>query len=884
MRKMGGLVKGLALVLMLLMAVTLMPGKEAVAEDTAYGYLVIHNTTTNRVVNFRPRPGTSDYISRLPEGLVMEILDTTTYNKVLWYKVENLDSGRVGYIHGDFMEPMDAGEVALWQAAGTELYPSYVGPVSTPVPEGTVPPANTPLPTEAPDAGSLGQYVITTAGGVNVRKTPDGTCLTGPMSSKIPKGTILRWYDAPVKQNNKVNWQKVDFNGLIGYIHSDFFEYCDAYGNYLPGPTVVPEATATPKPTEFNPSTATQQGTVTTTSGGLNFRRTAGGKVMYRQDGRIYRIERNVTLPYFGYESEGGYKWYYVYDASTGTYGYLRHDFLIINSTVGPTEAPQQTGYVATSLSSVWLRDAPKTGANTCGKIVKAGTVVLQTGYPVQDSSYANRYWYPVIIGDGTRGYLRSDCVFELAQWQVDYYNQYGTCPTPTPGPATPRPGNSDYIITTAGDLWVREKPSKKAGVLFGNLQLDQDYVTKFYDTDEVSGVTWYKIQVNGSYGWVHGNFVRVLSNAEYDQWQGEQPTPTPKPTATPLPDPSTFSDLALTTADKVILRSNYSTSSKELTRVYYEGTQLTYLGQYKQDNSMEFYWFKVKYGTVTGWMHGDFVRVLTNEEKQMYQLAGDPDAPPEASYRNLSLGSTGEDVTALQEALVEKGYLDAAYVTGTYQSATEAAVRSFQKDSNISVDGVAGEQTQHALFGTVPEGTYTGSSVNPVLYPVEKSDWWTGDINSVWSVGKIAIITDVKTGISFRAQRLYGDNHADAEPATTDDTEAVCRIYGVSNPQEISDREQELQSYRRRPLWVTIGTRTFCGSMYGIPHNYEGDRIPDNGYNGQFCVHFTNSMTHGSDDNPAKIDYDSAKNGWYGHQSAIEDAYEQSISGWKDK
>ena len=46
-------------------------------------------------------------------------------------------------------------------------------------------------------------------------------------------------------------------------------------------------------------------------------------------------------------------------------------------------------------------------------------------------------------------------------------------------------------------------------------------------------------------------------------------------------------------------------------------------------------------------------------------------------------------------------------------------------------------------------------------------------------------------TGISFRAQRLYGDNHADCEPLTTADTAAYCRIYGVSDPQEIEDREQ---------------------------------------------------------------------------------------------
>ena len=65
---------------------------------------------------------------------------------------------------------------------------------------------------------------------------------------------------------------------------------------------------------------------------------------------------------------------------------------------------------------------------------------------------------------------------------------------------------------------------------------------------------------------------------------------------------------------------------------------------------------------------------------------------------------------------------------------------------------------------------------------------------------------------------------------------------------------------------------------MYGIPHNYDGDRIPDNGYNGQFCVHFTNSRTHTTN----IVDVDASYNGGFGHQSAIQYAYEHSISGWK--
>ena len=170
------------------------------------------------------------------------------------------------------------------------------------------------------------------------------------------------------------------------------------------------------------------------------------------------------------------------------------------------------------------------------------------------------------------------------------------------------------------------------------------------------------------------------------------------------------------------------------------------------------------------------------------------------------------------------------------------------------------------------------GSSTSVTLYPVEKIDWFNGGIQEIWPNGAVAILTDVYTGISFKAQRLYGGNHADCEPVDTADTAAICAIYGVSKPQEIEDRESELQSYRRRPTWVTVGGRTFCASVYGIPHNYSGDRIPNNGYTGQFCVHFTNSRTHTSN----IVDPDASYNNYFGAQSAIQYAYEHSISGQK--
>lgn len=63
--------------------------------------------------------------------------------------------------------------------------------------------------------------------------------------------------------------------------------------------------------------------------------------------------------------------------------------------------------------------------------------------------------------------------------------------------------------------------------------------------------------------------------------------------------------------------------------------------------------------------------------------------------------GSQGSVVIAIQERLVEIGYLDASQVTGYYGPSTEAAVRSFQADSGLTVDGIVGQQLLDMLFGS---------------------------------------------------------------------------------------------------------------------------------------------------------------------------------------
>lgn len=64
----------------------------------------------------------------------------------------------------------------------------------------------------------------------------------------------------------------------------------------------------------------------------------------------------------------------------------------------------------------------------------------------------------------------------------------------------------------------------------------------------------------------------------------------------------------------------------------------------------------------------------------------------------SLSVGDTGENVEVLQQALKDMGYdVD---VDGVFGTQTQEAVEEFQKSNNLTADGVAGLNTNKALYG----------------------------------------------------------------------------------------------------------------------------------------------------------------------------------------
>ena len=72
--------------------------------------------------------------------------------------------------------------------------------------------------------------------------------------------------------------------------------------------------------------------------------------------------------------------------------------------------------------------------------------------------------------------------------------------------------------------------------------------------------------------------------------------------------------------------------------------------------------------------------------------------ATPQTNATSLKVGSTGAEVRKMQNRLKELGYLKGS-ADGDFGAATEAAVKSFQAQNGLAVDGKAGTATLNKLY-----------------------------------------------------------------------------------------------------------------------------------------------------------------------------------------
>ena len=105
---------------------------------------------------------------------------------------------------------------------------------------------------------------------------------------------------------------------------------------------------------------------------------------------------------------------------------------------------------------------------------------------------------------------------------------------------------------------------------------------------------------------------------------------------------------------------------------------------------------------SVTGVADPYTQQVLYSASAKTYSGSTASSGVTTSGYRLLYWGCRGEAVTRLQNALINAGYKSyVRYADGIFGQWTYDAVRAFQKDHGLAVDGIAGKNTQNKLYGT---------------------------------------------------------------------------------------------------------------------------------------------------------------------------------------
>ena len=113
--------------------------------------------------------------------------------------------------------------------------------------------------------------------------------------------------------------------------------------------------------------------------------------------------------------------------------------------------------------------------------------------------------------------------------------------------------------------------------------------------------------------------------------------------------------------------------------------------------------------------------------QKKLYSASAKYASAPVATadpdqIRSLSLGMTGNDVYALQARLIELRYMTGV-ADGVFGQETQEALIAFQKNNNLTADGVAGYSTIKKINGSCKAATRVTPSPEPAKLVLREGD-----------------------------------------------------------------------------------------------------------------------------------------------------------------
>lgn len=237
-------------------------------------------------------------------------------------------------------------------------------------------------------------------------------------------------------------------------------------------------------------------------------------------------------------------------------------------------------------------------------------------------------------------------------------------------------------------------------------------------------------------------------------------------------------------------------------------------------------------------------LKAIYNSKAKQASATPAPTAVPAAAAASaavsggdaLHIGSSGKAVKSVQQSLIALGYLKGS-ADGIYGTKTYKAVQAFQKDYNLTADGMVGQATLAKLETAAKQKgvTTAGSTVSgtafkrPSASEVRYADWYN-ETRAQCKLMPDAIIYDYATGLYYNVHMFSFGKHCDAEPLTASDTQTMYQIMGKDQ-------------WTPHAVWVILSDgKVYMASTHS--HGHEVDTIADNGITGHICIHFPRTMT----------------------------------------
>jgi len=511
-----------------------------------------------------------------------------------------------------------------------------------------------------------------------------------------------------------------------------------------------------------------------------------------------------------------------------------------------------------------------------------AGTLVTSVSLNLRKSSSTKSARLAVVPKKTTLAYYQSTTTGGVTWYYVTYNNVngwlMGTYVT-ADGSSGGGSGGSGTSLGTVTITMANTRVRKTAnGAKSGYVLAKGSTVTLLASPTTSGGYTWYYIQTASGYkGYVRGD----CATANYESTKTYIKLPTDVTLFTSTEESSTGAvTVAAGTVLQMVTSTTYTKNSVEYCSLYYNS---------KQYNCV---YSKVKAGILSS---ADLITYIT---KTLWAATYSETLKEELDL----IGSV--KVHALQYALTVLGYYT-GNLDGNFGSGTTSAVRNYQRQNKLTVDGSVGPETYPVLF-TAAMATLSGSGGGTItsfgtINSIQKASWNFGDNGGVlFPKSSTATVLDVETQVVFSVKRWSGAYHADCVPLTEADTKKMCDIVGFTynsnhpTSAQISKIKGDSDSttyiwpdfsgafggknigskWDRRPALLNVGGKVYCVSIYGWPHGYGSNATCDayaagNNYYGMMCIHFVGSYTHVN----GKVDS--------GHQAAIDVAYAYAKSKW---